>query len=127
MEYIADLFLIAAALGAGFYCFTLSRRLSTLNSAEGGIGKAITTLSEQVERLEHTLNASRKRAEDAERRLSDTLEHAEKMEKALAAALSMPVSPPVRPIARPQPQRSETQPASFRRRLFSDAATERET
>ncbi|WP_111402285.1 hypothetical protein [Meridianimarinicoccus zhengii] len=125
MEFIADLLLIAAALGAAFYCFILSRRLSTLNSAEGGIGKAIATLSEQVERLERTLEGSRERAEDVDKRLRSAIEEAGRAEAAIVAALA--ASPPVRTAPKTQGPRPEPQPASFRRRLFSDAAAERET
>lgn len=127
MEFIADLLLIAAALGAAFYCFILSRRLSTLNSAEGGIGTAIATLSEQVERLEKTLDASRHSAEDVEQRLLATVQQAETLERDLAATLKSVPSP--RPMAAvpAQVQRAETQPAAFRRRLFSDAASEKDT
>lgn len=124
MQLIADLLLIAAAIGAAFYCFILSRRLSTLNSAEGGIGEAITTLSDRVAQLEQTLKASRQSAEDAERGLRETLKKAEEMETALAAALSVTSQLPMRTQVKPQPQRAEAQPASFRRRLFSDTARE---
>lgn len=122
MDLIADLLLIAAALGAAFYCFILSRRLSTLNSAEGGIGEAIATFSKQVARLEEALEGSRERAEDVDQRLRATMEQAEKLESTLAAALS--TAAPARPAVNAQTRRTETQPASFRRRLFSDTTAE---
>lgn len=122
MEFIADLMLIAGALGAAFYCYILSRRLSSLNSAEGGIGEAISTLSEQVERLGQTLDGSREHAEAVEQRLRETVEQAEKAENALATALSAMPTP--RTAAKPQTQRTDVQPASFRRRLFSDGVAE---
>jgi hypothetical protein len=123
MALIADLLLIAAALGAAFYCFVLSRRLSALGSVESGIGQAIKTLSEQVARLEQVLDDSRQRAEDLERRLNAAMERAERMD-----ALLPETSPaPANPIARAPKAavlRADTQPASFRRRLFSDATGE---
>lgn len=124
MALIADLLLIAAALGAAFYCFTLSRRLSALNSAEGGIGKAIQTLSDQVTRLERTLEVSRERAEVAEQGLHAALERAEHLQ----TMISEKVAPAPEGISRSGPkaplQRAETQPASFRRRLFSEPPEE---
>lgn len=124
MALIADLLLIAAALGAAFYCFILSRRLSALNSAEGGIGKAIGTLSEQVARLEQTLDGSRLRAEDLERRLNAAIDRAEQLETALSGAQAPAPIVLGRTQTKAPPQRVEAQPASFRRRLFSDATGE---
>lgn len=124
MDLIADLFLIAAALGAGFYCFTLSRRLSALNSAEGGIGKAIGTLSEQVTRLEKTLDGSRERAEQAEQKLRTAIERAENLESMISRTLSATPTVDIRPSPKAAVQKVEAQPASFRRRLFSDSSEE---
>ena len=41
MDLIADIFLIAGALGAGFYCIVLSRRLSRFTDLENGVGGAV--------------------------------------------------------------------------------------
>jgi hypothetical protein len=125
MALIADLLLIAAALGAAFYCFVLSRRLATLHSVEGGVGKAISTLSDQVERLEQTLAQSHARAEEMELRLRTAVEDAKGAETALTAASSATAA--MRPAAKGPVNRSDTQPAAFRRRLFSDASSEIET
>lgn len=127
MALIADLLLIAAALGAAFYCFTLSRRLSALNSAEGGIGKAIGTLSEQVTRLEKTLDGSRDRAEQAEQRLRATVERAEHLETVISRTLPPLPGVDVRTTPKTPVQRTEAQPASFRRRLFSESSEETRT
>ena len=48
MELIADVLLIAGALGAGLYCAVLSRRLSRFTDVEKGVGGAISVLSRQV-------------------------------------------------------------------------------
>ena len=40
MDLIADILLAAGALGAGFYCLVLSRRLKRFNDLEKGIGGA---------------------------------------------------------------------------------------
>ena len=124
MALIADLLLIAAALGAAFYCFVLSRRLSTLNSAESGIGQAINTLSEQVTRLEQVLDDARLRAEDLERRLNAAIERAEHIDKTMSETLPTPAISLARAMPKAAGHRAETQPASFRRRLFSEAKEE---
>lgn len=59
MELIADILLVAGALGAGFYCFILSRRLSRFNDLEKGVGGAVAVLSMQVDDLTKTLDAAR--------------------------------------------------------------------
>lgn len=83
MELIADILLAAGALGAGFYCFVLARRLARFTDLESGMGGAVAVLSAQVEDLRKTLanaqNAAGQssesltkvtaRAEDAARRL----------------------------------------------------------
>lgn len=127
MALIADLFLIAAAMGAAFYCFVLSRRLSALNSAEGGIGKAIGTLSEQVTRLEQALDQSRERAEEAERELSAAIKHAENLQTELSQSFQPGSAIVPRPTPTVPDPRAEAQPASFRRRLFSETSVEGRT
>ncbi len=59
MALIADIFLTAGALAAGFYCFILSRRLRRFTDLEHGVGGAIAVLSVQVDDLSKAL----KRAE----------------------------------------------------------------
>jgi len=55
MAYIADIFLTAGALAAGFYCFVLSRRLRRFTDLEHGVGGAIALLSVQVDALSKAL------------------------------------------------------------------------
>lgn len=83
MALVADIFLVAAALGATFYCFVLSRRLNRFTDLENGVGGAIAVLSAQVEDMTRTLKSAQGaasesatslgaltgRAEDAARRL----------------------------------------------------------
>ena len=38
MDLIADILLVAGALGAGLYCHVLARRLSRFNDLETGVG-----------------------------------------------------------------------------------------
>ncbi len=58
MTLIADILLVAAALGAGIYCFVLARRLKKFNDLEKGVGGAVAVLSTQVDDLNATLNAA---------------------------------------------------------------------
>jgi hypothetical protein len=58
MEFFADILLVAAASGAGIYCFVLSRRLTRLNDLESGFGSAVAVLSAQVDDLTRALAVS---------------------------------------------------------------------
>lgn len=62
MTLIADLLLVAGALGAGFYCFILSRRLRTFTDLEKGVGGAVAVLSAQVEDLSTSIEKARSSA-----------------------------------------------------------------
>lgn len=62
MSLISDLFLFAAALGAGVYCFILSRRLRALGDLQNGIGGAIASLSREVEDLTKVLETTKNAA-----------------------------------------------------------------
>lgn len=59
MEIIADILLIAGALGAGLYCIVLSRRLSRFTDLEKGVGGAIAVLSSQVDDMTKALETAR--------------------------------------------------------------------
>lgn len=63
MELVADIFLVAGALGAGFYCFVLARRLKRFNDLEKGVGGAVAVLSAQVDDLNRSLIAAREASE----------------------------------------------------------------
>ena len=83
MDVIADILLIAGAIGAGVYCFVLARRLRRFTDLEKGVGGAIAVLSVQVDDMTKaigaaqtsaaatsgTLDALTARAEEAARRL----------------------------------------------------------
>lgn len=55
MELVADILLIAGALGAAFYCVVLSRRLSRFHDLEKGVGGAIALMSAQVDEMTRAL------------------------------------------------------------------------
>ena len=59
MELIADILLIAGALGAGLYCVVLSRRLNKFTDLERGVGGAIAVLSSQVDDMTAALDEAR--------------------------------------------------------------------
>lgn len=59
MELIADILLIAGALGAGLYCIILSRRLNRFTNLERGVGGAIAVLSSQVDDMTRALEEAR--------------------------------------------------------------------
>jgi len=88
MQFLSDLFLAAAALGAAFYCFILSRRLRALGSLEGGMGSAIAVLSRQVDDLTRSLKA----AQDAAGRARGTLDGQTERAEAVARKLELLVA-----------------------------------
>lgn len=78
MQFISDVLLISAALGAGVYCFVLSRRLSRFTDLEKGVGGAVAVLSVQVDELQAAL----RNAEEAANKSANTLmEHTERAEE----------------------------------------------
>jgi len=77
METIADILLVAGALGAGVYCFVLARRLARFNDLENGIGGAVAVLSVQVDDLTRALAVAQKAASDSTGTLDDLTKRAE--------------------------------------------------
>jgi hypothetical protein len=59
MELIADMLLVAGALGSGLYCYILSARLKSFATLETGMGGAIAVLSAQVDDLTRALDQAR--------------------------------------------------------------------
>lgn len=88
MELIADIFLVAGALGAAAYCFVLSRRLLRFNDLETGVGGAVAVLSVQVDDLTRTLESARGTAEFSADKLVDLTERAETVSKRLELLLA---------------------------------------
>lgn len=77
MELIADILLAAGALGAGFYCLVLGRRLTRFNDLEKGVGGAVAVLSAQVDDLTKTLSVAQASAAQSAKTLTDLVERAE--------------------------------------------------
>lgn len=83
MDMIADILLVAGALGAGVYCFVLARRLARFNDLETGVGGAVAVLSAQVDDLTRTLASAQATAETSGQSLNDLTERAEDVAKRL--------------------------------------------
>lgn len=83
MAMIADILLVAGAVGAGFYCLVLSRRLRRFSDLEKGVGGAVAVLSAQVDDLSRTLNAAQDTAKGSVDRLEDVGARAEAAGKRL--------------------------------------------
>lgn len=105
MEYIADVLLVAGALGAGFYCFILARRLSRFNDLENGVGGAVAVLSAQVDDLRKTLVAAQGVADSSTASLDGLTERAEQVAKRLELLVaSMHDLPDAPPTEKPEPR-----------------------
>lgn len=128
MDMIADILLVAGALGAGLYCFVLARRLSKFNDLEGGVGGAVAVLSAQVDDLTRTLKAAQVTADHSNTSLTDLTDRAEGVAKRLELlvasmhdlpeaesrmAARMQPTPPPAPTPAPQPMPSVASAASF--------------
>lgn len=83
MDLMADIFLAGGALGAGFYCFILGRRLKRFNDLEKGVGGAVAVLSAQVDDLSKTLSAAQGAASASADTLTDLASRAEQASQRL--------------------------------------------
>lgn len=88
MTLIADILMIAGALGAAFYCIVLSRRLSRFSNLETGMGGAIAALSSQVTDMNVSLEKARKAAGDSSATLDEITGKAEAAAKRLELLLA---------------------------------------
>jgi hypothetical protein len=111
MDLIADILLVAGALGAGLYCFVLARRLSRFNDLETGIGGAVAVLSAQVDDLTRTLQTAQETAGASTETLEGLTGRAEDVAKRLELLVASmhdlpdtkPPSEPVEPVFRRHP------------------------
>ncbi len=83
MTLIADILLVAGAIGAAFYCMILSRRLNRFNDLEKGVGGAVAVLSVQVDDMTKTLERARGAASDSTSSLESLTGKAEDVAKRL--------------------------------------------
>lgn len=98
MLVIADILLVAGALGAGFYCYILSARLRRFTDLEKGVGGAVAVLSAQVDDLSKSLHAAQSTASGSMSSLSELNERAEasarRLELLLSSMHDLPTQPP---------------------------------
>lgn len=98
MEMVADILLVAGALGAGLYCFILSRRLTKFTDLENGVGAAVAVLSAQVTDLQKALETAQKTATHSTDSLDDLTRRAEdaakRLELMVASLHDLPRAPP---------------------------------
>lgn len=108
MDLIADILLAAGALGAGFYCLVLSRRLKKFNDLEKGVGGAVAVLSSQVEDLNKSFATARQMTEGSSQALDQLTGRAEavaqRLELMMASMHDMPeaavaAAPAAEPVA----------------------------
>ncbi len=106
MDLIADILLVAGALGAGFYCIILARRLNRFTDLEKGVGGAIAVLSAQVDDMTKTLTRAQHTAAGSAAELTELTARAEsvakRMELLIASMHDLPEPEPARAPA-PQP------------------------
>ncbi|MCZ4352888.1 hypothetical protein O4H61_10225 [Roseovarius aestuarii] len=114
MELIADIFLVAGAMGAGFYCYILARRLNRFNDLENGVGGAVAVLSVQVDDLTKTLAAAQQTAGHSTQSLSDLTDRAESVAKRLELMVASMHDIPASAPPAPPPSKSPLEPM-FRR------------
>jgi len=116
MTLIADILLVAGALGAAFYCMILSRRLNRFNDLENGVGGAVAVLAIQVDDMTKTLERARAAAgnstESLEALTGKAEDVAKRLELLMASMHDLPESEPS-PIA--SPVKDDMQEALFLR------------
>jgi uncharacterized coiled-coil protein SlyX len=119
MQIIADILLVAGALGAGLYCFVLARRLARLNDLETGVGAAVAVLSAQVDDLTRTLAAAQTTADTSTHALDGLTDRAEsaakRLELLVASMHDLPPQPAQPPAPVADPPRPAPDAALFRR------------
>lgn len=77
MSLIADIFLVAGALGATFYCYILSRRLNRFTNLENGMGGAVAVLSVQVDEMTRALEEAQLLSRESAASLGQITQRAE--------------------------------------------------
>ncbi|KPA20344.1 hypothetical protein shim_33330 [Shimia sp. SK013] len=94
MSIIADILMVAGALGATVYCYVLARRLAKFNDLEAGVGGAVAVLSTQVDDLTRTLKSAQATAGNSSKQLQELTKRAEgaskRMELLLASMHDLP-------------------------------------
>ncbi|WP_417474550.1 hypothetical protein [Leisingera sp.] len=114
MDLIADILLAAGALGAGFYCLVLSRRLKRFNDLEKGVGGAVAVLSAQVDDLNKSLQSAQQISDGSSKALQQLTGRAETVAQRLELMMaSMHDIPEAAPQAQAQPQAPAAEDAAM--------------
>ena len=110
MAFIADILLLAGALGAGLYCHVLSQRLRNFTDLEKGVGGAVAVLSAQVDDLTRSVASAQDTASTSVATLAAVSDRAEAVSRRLelliaslhdvpeAAPVPLPPAPPSNPF-----------------------------
>ena len=83
MTIIADILLVAGALGASIYCFVLSKRLKQFNDLENGVGGAVAAMALQVDDLKQVISTAVEQANLASNKTMSAAEKAETIRRQL--------------------------------------------
>lgn len=129
MELIADILLTAGALGAGFYCIVLGKRLNKFNDLEKGVGGAVAVLSVQVDDLNRTLTTAQSSASQSAQKLDRLVTRAEETARQLELQMASlhDVQPPTNETVQGSealtvpPKDEPTEPMFVRRRSENGA------
>lgn len=116
MNFLSDILLATAAIGAAIFCLVLSRRLRALTTLDSGMGKAIAVLSAQVDDLSRALRTAQQTARASAEKLDTQSRRAEaacrQLELLMASLHDLPAHPPAQPPAREAPEKATEPPHS---------------
>lgn len=114
MAFISDIFLSAGAFGVAIYCMVLSRRLRRFTNLESDIGRAITTMSAQINELNLSLKRAQETGNQSVKRLTEGSKRAEAsarhLELLVASLHSLPENHEKKQNNNPFFARRETEP-----------------
>lgn len=124
MELIADILLVAGALGAGLYCFVLSRRLKRFTDLEKGVGGAVAVLSTQADELKKSLGAAREVSDQSGEVLKELTQRAESVAQRLELMMASmhDVVPPEGKAVKP----TEPEPAALTKKTSAKPVADAE-
>ncbi|WP_170329688.1 hypothetical protein [Ruegeria arenilitoris] len=125
MELIADILLVAGALGAGLYCFVLSRRLKRFTDLEKGVGGAVAVLSTQADELKKSLGVAREASDQSGEVLKELTQRAESVAQRLELMMASmhDIVPPEDKPAKP----AESEPAKPAKETIAKPEADEET
>lgn len=107
MAFVADILLVAGALGVGLYCHVLSRRLRRFTDLEKGVGGAVAVLSVQVDELDKALKKAQLTTTTSVHNLAEVNVRAEaaarRLELLIASMHDVPSTAPTPPKAADNP------------------------